>query len=120
MGLFNRSKTKVVEEEQPTETEDRLGLSGFKNLETIQWHGAHDARKWGDYVLARWGATWKLYTKEGYPLTSSAHHIHLGTFGDLECKVGAKEWEVDMHEIHDKVDGLRTMINAMIDERMKK
>ncbi|HEC63970.1 hypothetical protein LCGC14_2849540 [marine sediment metagenome] len=118
MGLFIRRKTKTVEE--PEQLENKHGLIGFKGLEKISFHNYNNAYKWGSFfVLAKMGACWRLYTKEGYPMSGPAHTIKLGTFGDLECSVGAHEFEIEMHDKVEEYQGLKRMINTMIDEREK-
>ncbi len=94
-------------------------LTGFRELKKIKFNNFHEAYEWGGFVLAKMGACWRLYNKEGYPLTGIAHTIKLGTFGDLECELGASKFECDMSDIVEKDAGLRRMITTMIDKRLK-
>ena len=118
----NIQKEKPIEKD-PTTITVIDGLIGFSELKAItpEFGYFHDTYAWGeDFVFGRKGACWRLYSKEGYPLTRDSHSITLGSFGMLTSKLGASEQEYDIRDLTEDYEGLKNLIRYMIEEKSKK
>jgi len=97
-----------------------MTLIGFKDLEAItpKFEHFHEAFKWGELILGKRGACWRVYTKEGYQLrVRPSHSLELGAFGQLKSTLGASEEEYDIMDLMEEYKGIKNLIHHMIKER---
>lgn len=98
-----------------------MSLIGFPKMEKVtpdfEKH-FHDCFQVGNNLIAgRFGACWRLYTNEGYPLTRKSHTLRMESFGKIVSELGASEVEYDLHDLMDDYNGIKNLIKAMIKEQ---
>lgn len=95
-----------------------LDLKGFKTCEpaVADFDNFHECYKVdGGLIAGCFGACWKLYTKEGYPLTRASHSFTMDDWGNtIISKLGSTEVEYDFRDLVEQDIGLRRMIMALI------
>lgn len=94
-----------------------IGFEGLKNI-TPDFGHFHDAYEWGELILGKNGACWRVYSKEGYMLrVRPSHSLELGSFGQLKSTLGASEEEYDLMDLMEEYKGIKNLISHMIKER---
>lgn len=95
-------------------------LIDFSTIKEIETKNYYKAYSWGDYIIGKWGSTWRIYNKYGVPLTPRAHEMKLSGFGLIELTLGAGKTMIDFDEIQNQDILLEERIHKIINDRLSK